>query len=284
MQLAIQQVVNLLVLWSTYTMIAIGLSLVFSVMRVINFAHAQLYVVGAYAVYVFVATLHWNYFAALVVAGAIAAVIGSLTERFVIRPVGDNALRAMIGTLGVLLAIEGGVLVLFGPQDKYIPAPFPGQVTVLSAFIPVQKLVVAAVALATVLGLFAYLRWAKVGQALRALAQDSLAARLQGVRVQQLRLIGFAIGSFLAGLAGALILPLASVNPSTGDPILVKMFIIIVLGGLGSIEGAVVGAGLLALIETVGVTFLGDFAILGIYLLVVVVLIVRPKGLLAREI
>ena len=145
-----------------------------------------------------------------------------------------------------------------------------------------MKIVIAASATLLVVALFAYLRWTFQGRALKAIAQDVDGARLQGVNVPRMKMLGFAIGSALAGVAGGLILPIAVVNPNIGTPILLKMFIILLLGGLGSVEGAVLGALVLASIETIGVTFFGQLSILGAYILVIALLLLRPQGLLGR--
>jgi branched-chain amino acid transport system permease protein len=281
--LLIQQLVNLLTLWGVYALISVGLSLIFSVMRVINFAHAQLYMFGSYAVFVVYAQMQLPYPLALAAAAATAGVIGILIERFVVRPVQDDQLRSMVGTLGVLVGLGGIASLLFGEQDKYAPAVLDGTVDILGAAVPSQKVLILVSAAVIVTALFVYLRTTFQGRALRALAQDRTGARLQGVNVARIQMIGFAIGSALAGIAGGLILPIAVVNPTIGQPILLKMFIILLLGGLGSIEGAVVGALVLAAIETIGVTFFGQLSILGAYALVIALLLVRPQGLLASR-
>ena len=280
--LLIQQFVNLLMLWGIYALISVGLSLIFSVMRVINFAHAQLYMFGAYAVYFVDVQLGWPFPVALIAAGLTAAFIGILIERFVVRPVKGDQLRSMVGTLAVLLGLGGVASLIFGEQDKYAPAVLDGTVSVFGASVPSMKIVIAASATLLVVALFAYLRWTFQGRALKAIAQDVDGARLQGVNVPRMKMLGFAIGSALAGVAGGLILPIAVVNPNIGTPILLKMFIILLLGGLGSVEGAVLGALVLASIETIGVTFFGQLSILGAYILVIALLLLRPQGLLGR--
>jgi branched-chain amino acid transport system permease protein len=131
--------------------------------------------------------------------------------------------------------------------------------------------------------LFACLKWTRPGRAMRAVADDAVGARLQGIGVHRINALGFSVGSGLAALAGGLILPLTSaVSPAVGDAILPKMFIIVILGGLGSVSGAVVGALTLAAIETIGFTYLGEIANLFIYLLVLMVLLVRPEGIFGR--
>lgn len=283
MQVAVQVVANLVTTGALYTLIAIGLSLIFSVMRIINFAHAQMYMIGAYGVYVLYGRLHLPFVVAVVLSALGTAVIGIVVEWVVIRPVRDDPGRAMIATLGLLLILGGVALDVFGATGLFVDPPITSSVVIGGAYLSVEKLVNAGVALALVVGLFSVLRMTRFGRALRALAQDEMGAKLQGVRSGRSRTLGFAIGAGLAGVAGALVVPLTAATPDMGNTVLLDMFVIIILGGLGSILGAAVGAFILAAFQTVGVTYFGQFATLGVYLLVIAVLLVRPAGVLGRE-
>jgi branched-chain amino acid transport system permease protein len=278
-----QALVNWLVVGSLYVLIAVGLTLVFSIMGIINFAHAQWYVLGAFALYYLYIGMGIPYLAAVVLSALAVGLLALVVERIFIRPLQDNPLRAMIGTLGLLLILSGLTLELFGAKEKYVPPPVTEILRIGTVFLPVQKLIAVIVAFVLVAGLGAYLRWMRTGRAMRAISQDPDGARLQGINVTQINVIGFVIGSALAAFAGALLLPITSaVSPSVGDPIMAKMFIIVILGGLGSVWGAVAGAFLLAFIETFLFTFIGGLAILLSFLLVLLVLLVRPQGLFGR--
>jgi branched-chain amino acid transport system permease protein len=275
--------VNTLVLGALYTLVAIGLSLVFSVMRIINFAHAQMYVLGAFGFYYLYARagLPWWVAAALSALGV--ALIAVVLEAFLIRPLHGDPLRSMIVTLGLLLVMNGAMVSAFGADQKYVSTPISGAVHVGVTSVALQKVVAVGVAIALVTALFMCLKWTRPGRAMRAVAEDAVGARLQGIGVHRINALGFSVGSGLAALAGGLILPLtSSVSPAVGDAILPKMFIIVIIGGLGSVGGAVAGALTLAAIETIGFTYLGEVANLFIYLLVLAVLLVRPEGLFAR--
>jgi branched-chain amino acid transport system permease protein len=280
MAVATQIVTDFILTGALYTLIAIGLSLIFSVMRIINFAHAQMYMAGAYGVYLLNGRHHVSYWVALLLSAAIVGLSGILIERIVIRPVQSDPARAMIATLGLLLILGGVALIIFGETGRYVTPPITSSVPVFGTYVDKGKLVDGAIALGVVILMFASLKMTKAGRAMRALAQDQIGARLQGVRVSSVRSLGFAVGCGLAAIAGGLILPLTSATPDMGNDVILKMFIILIIGGLGSIMGAVIGAFTLAFLETVGVTYTGQYAVLFVYLLVIAILLVRPQGLL----
>ncbi len=282
MSVALQALVNCILLAGMYTLIAIGLSLVFSVMRIINFAHGQMYMLGAYVVFFAYGSSHLPFLVALILAAIAVGAFGALTEWAIIRPVQSDESRAMVATLGLLLATQGAAIVLFGETDRFADEPISGTIALGPATVSSYKLVAAISALVLVAGLFAALRWTRLGQALRALAQNTEAAILMGVRINRLRAAGFAIGAGLAAVAGGLLMPITSVSPAIGEPIILKMFIILILGGLGSVTGAVAGSFTLAAIETFGVTYVGDLSILLVYVLVMAVILVKPEGLMAK--
>lgn len=282
MDILAQQGINVLMLWSVYALVSIGLSLIFGIMKIVNFAHAQFYMVGAFVAYVVCVGVGLSFWLALPVAFLVTAALGILAERVLIRPVGEDELRAMTSTLGLLLAMGGIASFVFGPQARYVGDPTHGS-TIGVSNVPTFKLIIALVTAGSLLMLYLFLRSTWLGRAIRATAMDVVGARLQGIDVSRTRSIGFAIGTGLAGLAGALVVPTASVTPMVGDQILLKMFIILVLGGLGTLLGAAIGSLCLALIETVGVTFFGQLSILAVYVLVMAVLIFRPSGLVGTR-
>jgi branched-chain amino acid transport system permease protein len=272
----IQVLVNTLVLGALYTLVAIGLSLVFSIMRIVNFAHAQMYVLGAFGFYYLseLVGVPWWLAAALSALGV--ALTAAVVEALLIRPLHGDPLRSVI-------VMNGAMVAAFGADEKFVAPAVPGAVDLGVTSIALQKLVAVVVSIVLVTALFMFLTWTRLGRAMRAVAEDAVGARLQGIGVHRINALGFSVGSGLAALAGGLILPLtSSVNPAVGDAILPKMFIIVIIGGLGSVGGAVAGAMTLAAIETIGFTYLGGVANLFIYLLVLAVLLARPEGLFAR--
>jgi branched-chain amino acid transport system permease protein len=278
----IQVLVNTLVLGALYTLVAIGLSLVFSVMKIINFAHAQMYVLGAFGFYYLYQVVGIPWWLATALSALGVALIALALEALVIRPVHGDPLRSTVVTLGLLLVLNGTMISSFGADDKFVSPTISGAVDLGVTSISLQKLVAVVVAVGLVTALFMGLKWTRPGLAMRAVAEDPVGARLQGIGVQRINALGFSAGSGLAALAGGLLLPLtSSVNPAAGDGLLPKMFIIVIIGGLGSVGGAVAGAFVLAAVETIGFTYLGAVANLFTYLLVLAALLVRPEGLFA---
>jgi branched-chain amino acid transport system permease protein len=185
----------------------------------------------------------------------------------------------------LLLIIGGVVFIVFGGLPRFVDPPIQGTVRGFRGVVNVDvaKLVDGAAAIVLIAALFVWLRVAKSGQALRAVAQNELGAQLQGIRTGRIRTGGFALGVGLAAIAGGLIMSITSATPDMGNQILLNLFIMVILGGLDSVAGAVVGAFILAFMETVGVTYFGQFSILSVYGVVMLILIVRPEGILGHR-
>jgi branched-chain amino acid transport system permease protein len=242
-----------------------------------------MYVLGAFGFYYVYEVLGVIWWLAAALSALGVALVALVVEVLLIRPLQGDPLRSMIVTLGLLLVMNGAMLWAFGADEKFVSPAISGNVDLGLTSIALQKAVAVGVAVLSVAALFMWLKWTRLGRALRAVAQDPVSATLQGVGIDRINALGFSVGSGLAALAGALILPLtSSVTPAAGDTVLAKMFIIVVIGGLGSVAGAVAGALTLAAIETIGFTYFGEIAILFIYVLVLAVLLIRPEGLLGR--
>ena len=282
MEVALQALVNAIMLGALYSLIAIGLTLIFSTLRIIQFAHGQVYMLGAFTVFFVYERAGVNYVLALAVAAVAAAALGLVLERVFFARFRGQDLPAMIVGLGLLLLLEGTALVAFGERDQYIANPLTGVVEVVSVSLPKMRLVILGVAAALVILLFGFLQWVKSGRAMRAVAQDRDAASLQGINVNFINTLGFAIGSALAAIAGGLLLTFGKVNPFIGGNMVITAFVIVILGGLGSVPGSVAGAFLLAFIESFGLTYWGEGARLIAFLLVMLILLFRPRGLMGR--
>jgi len=277
----LQATINVVMLGGMYALASVGLSLVYSTLRIIQFAHGQFIMLGGYALYYFYAVQGVNYFASLLIAGAIIGVASAGVERGFFRPVQGADLQAMVVGLGLLLLIEGVAQLVFGVETKFVPLPFRGVVNVGGLVIPTMQLVVITVALIMVSVLFGFLNWTKVGWATRAVADDPEAASLYGVNVGNIRTLGFSIGSAMAGMAGGLLVTVTALNPFIGGRFLIKAFIIVIVGGLGSLSGTVFAAFLLGAIEGYGNVYLGQPATLISFLLLILVLLLRPGGLVS---
>jgi len=275
----VQVLVNGLMLGLTYVLIASGFSLIYGIMRLLNFAHGEFYMLGAFAAYLLCETLGLNYYAALLLSMILIAALGILVYRFFLRPFRDQHDPSLVIALGVAMLIGGLALLVFGEKDKSISPVLTGVIKVFGATLSKERILVIVVAILLMVALTLYIKFSRTGQAMRAVAQDREAAALQGIGVDSTFTLCMAISSALAGAAGALLAPLFFVNPFLGMHAVLKALIVVVIGGLGSIPGAIAGGLLLGFVESFGNTFFGDVTeILG-FVIVMMVLIFRPQGL-----
>ncbi len=285
MDLILQTVVNATYAASYMALIAVGLVLIFGVMGVINFAHGELYMAGAYAVVYFYADLAFPFFAAVAIGLVFVGCLGLLMERALFRPLRDNPLGGLIASIGFLLILQTLAVVGFGVRMEHIP-PVTQDMIVLAegVILPWQRFYVILATLGLLLGLWIFLRRSKFGWALRACAQDPEAAALQGISINGTARLAMFIGAALAGVAGALTAPLVGPSPYMGHSVIVTAFIIIIVGGIGSLEGAVIAAVLYAFVHTLVTTYFdGVIANIVGLLLMLAVLVVKPTGLFGAQ-
>jgi branched-chain amino acid transport system permease protein len=276
----IQATLNGFGLAVVYILVALGLTLIFSILDVINFAHGEFYMLGGFVTYYAFAVFGVNYFATLVLAVVAVGAAGVVAERIVFRHLRGKTLNAFIVSLGLLWVLQASAQVAFGVLDKSVPSAVSGIVRVFGFIISRERLVVIVTASALMVALYAFLKLTRTGQAMRAVAQDADAAALQGIDIEKMSALGFGIGCALAGAAGALLAPVFAVSPTMGALPVVKAFIIIIVGGMGSLPGAVLGGLLLGAVEGIGTLFMSSAAVnmLG-FLVVIAILLVRPRGL-----
>ncbi len=284
MQFIVQGGINALTLGIIYSLIALGLTLIIAIMRIVNFGHGQLYMLGAFGLFLFFKVLHVNFFSSLVISIVLVALLGVMLERLFFRPLRGNELGCMLLSLGLALMLESAALVIFGEDDKGLGAPFSGSFELGGLFLAKDRVVAVVVSLVTIIGLFLFLHRTKMGRAIRAFAQDNEAAVLQGINIDRLSWTGFGIGSGLAALAGGLLAPIYWINPFIGGDAIISAVVVMVIGGLGSIPGTLVGGLLLGAINSFGSQFLpGTWAQAISYSVVVLVLMVRPRGLMGQS-
>ena len=278
--LLVQALLNGFGLAMVYVLVALGLTLIFSILEIINFAHGEFYMLGGYVTYYVFAVFGLNYFATLGFAILAVGLAGVVAERLIFRYLRGKTLNAFIVSLGLLWVMQASAQLSFGVLDKPVPSAFSGIVRAFGLVISVERLVVSLSAIVLIAALYLFLRWSRPGRAMRAVAQDADAAALQGVDIELVSALGFGIGCALAGGAGGLLAPVFAVSPAMGALPVVKAFIIIIIGGMGSLPGAVVGGLLLGSVEGLGSLFMGSAAVnvLG-FLVVILALLVRPRGL-----
>jgi branched-chain amino acid transport system permease protein len=282
--LVAQAIINGVVVGMLYLLMAVGFTLAFGVMRVVNFAHGEFYMLGAFAAYVAYAVLGLPFIAAVAIAFAAAVVLGGVVERVVLRPFRRDELSGMIATIGLAMILQNGALMIFGPNPLSMPAVVSG-VTRLGPFVfPTARLYTIGLSL-VILGLFfAFVRYSRTGRAIRAVVQDTEIATAQGIRAEWIYPLGLGLGIGLAAIAGALMAPLFAVSAFVGGTPLLKAFIVVILGGLGSIPGAALASLLLGVIESLTITFFSSSTADILQLaLVMLILVFRPSGLLGTK-
>lgn len=278
-----QALVNGVIIGLLYLLMAVGFTLVFGVMRIVNFAHGEFYMLGAFSAYLLVS--HWQmpFIAAVGLAFVIALALGWLIEELVLKPFRNDELNGMIATIGLAMILQAGVLMLYGPDPQFMPAVAEGIVSLGGVVLPMSRLYVVVFSVAVLVALYVFLGHSRNGRALRAVVQDMEIATAQGIRARLIYPLGFGIGVGLAAVAGALMAPLFSVSPFIGATPLLKAFVVVILGGLGSIPGAALASLLLGVTESVASTFMNNsIAEILILVLVMLVLVLRPSGLLGR--
>lgn len=284
-ELVLQTLVNATYAASYIALIAVGLALIFGVMGIVNFAHGELYMVGAYCVVYFYADLALPFFAAVFLGLAFVGLLGLLMERALFRPLRDNPLGGLIASIGFLLILQTLVVLGFGVRMEHIPPPTQDKMVLWEGVILTWQRLYVILATVLLLGaLWVFLRRSKFGWALRACAQDPEAAALQGISMNQTARLALFIGAALAGVAGALTAPLISPTPYIGHSVIVTAFIVIIVGGLGSLEGAIIASVLYAFIHTFVTTFYDGVVanIVGL-LLMLIVLVAKPTGLFGAQ-
>jgi branched-chain amino acid transport system permease protein len=282
----LQHCLNALMLGGTYALLGIGLTLIFGIMRVVNFTHGELYAYGAYMMYALVMKLGVNVFVALALATGLGVVLGAALELVLLRHLRSSDIDiAMLVMIGAWIVLQNTEQLAWTGVAQSIANPFPADPLVLGAVsVSWNRVFVFAVAVALIAGTYALVNHTRLGMAMRATFQDREAAALMGVSIERIHTATFALGSGLAAAAGALLGPIFVVTPTMGDLAAAKAFAIVILGGMGSLVGATVGAFILAFAEeiTVGYISSGYRDATG-FLLIILILLFRPTGLFAQK-
>lgn len=273
-----------LMLGMFYVLIATGLTLVYSILDIVNFAHGEFYMFGGFVSYIFFSRYHLNYFVVLLLAFLLVGAFATLIERLIFKRYRGQILPAFIASLGLIWISRETMRLVFGNWDKAMPVAFPGIVQVGSLSFSVERLVITGVGAALITLLWVLIRFTRFGRAMRSIAQDREAAVLQGVNIDQISALAFGIGCGLAATAGVLMGSMFYVSSTMGASVILKSFLIIILGGLGSIAGCVAGGLVLALVDNFASVYLTvPMVTVATYSLVFVLLIFRPRGLLGHE-
>ncbi len=283
-----QVLVNGLYLGAQYALIALGLTLIFALMNVLNFAHGQMYVLGGFITYAVYAQAGLPFVVALLASGLTLAVIGALIEKFLFRPVIKRSVRdesTMLLAAAIAFFFDAVILLVFGEKQRGVPKILNGVFVSGPLIMPYDRMLVGVMVVALIAAFMLFMQYSKPGRAMRALAQDRMAAQLMGVNVDRYSMIGFALGAMLAGVAGGLLVAITGVNSGIGGPISIKAFTMVMIGGAGVVGGAIAGGFILGMLESVGLTVLrsyGDVTYLVIFAGLMVFLAIRPHGLMGK--
>jgi branched-chain amino acid transport system permease protein len=281
----LQQILNGLAIGSVYTLVALGLTVVFGILGIAHFAHGSLAMFGGYLTFVFSNTMGMSFFAAIALAMPVGAILGMLIERLAYRPVRDAPhINAFIIALGLTMMLEGGNLLMFGADQVIIQTPYQQVFEFGGLFVSQLRLVVFITAVSLVALVTVLLLKTKTGKSVRAVAQNRHAAVLMGVNVNFVSSVVFAISSALGVAAGALIGALLALAPGVGESFAVKGFAVLILGGLGSLPGAILGGLVLGVSESLAAGFLSSaYKDVISFLVMILVLLVMPQGLLGKK-
>lgn len=274
-------------LGSVYALLALGYTMVYGIIKLINFAHGDIYMLGAYFGYFFIKVLHLNFFIALILAMAVSAIIGVVIEYIAYRPLRHSPrIAVLISALGISFLLENGMTYLYGSDQRSFPQAIK---TVQYHFYGIQvsniQLIIDVTSIVLMLLLTYIVKNTKMGRAMRAVSADPDAASLMGININHTISFTFAIGSALAAAGGVLIgLYYNSIDPLMGMTPGLKAFVAAVLGGIGIIPGAAVGGWLIGILETmVQATAFSDYKDAIVYAMLIIILLIKPTGILGKN-
>ncbi|NCO60909.1 MAG: branched-chain amino acid ABC transporter permease [Deltaproteobacteria bacterium CG_4_8_14_3_um_filter_51_11] len=278
-------IMNGVVIGVIYALAALGVSLVVGIMNVINFAHGELYILAGYFSFLFADALGWNMYLSLAVAVFLVFLFGIFIEYILIRPTYGNEMYSLILTFILSIVLQNAYLLIFGPYPNKPPTWIKGATEVFGLFFyGNQRLAALVVGAFVITAVFLVIKLTWFGKIVRAASQDREMAELNGVNTLYLNMLSFGLGCALAGAAGVILAPVFPVTPTAGVQVALTAFVVVVLGGMGSLWGCVVGGLVLGLVENLGAAFLstGYKHIFG-FIILILVLLIRPAGLFGRK-
>jgi len=279
-ELFVIQTLNGIVTGMILALIASGLTLIFGIMDVVNFAHGELFMLGAYVGVVILATTG-NFWLALVAATLLVAIFGALMQLVTLRPLlGRDPLTTILATFGMSLILQNYALWQFGPVARKIDEPFTGQFDLFYLEYPYYRLLIAALSAAIIGGFWLFLKYGKYGIWIRATTQDRVMAQAMGIPVPWVHTAVFAIGAAMAAASGVLFGPLVAVNHTMGLNWVLKAFIVVVVGGMGSLGGSIAAAIFISLLEAYASIWVSPSqAVIVSFIVLILTLLFRPTGL-----
>ena len=284
-QFLFMQLFNGLIMGSIYVLLSLGLTIIFGTLGVVNFAHGALYMLGAYAAYTAVTLLGLPFFLAMLVCPIIVGAIGIILEKTLISKLYDLPhFYNLLLTFGIMFAVQDGVKIIFGPEGEpfNIPQALSGAVNLGFMYYPKYRLFIIVLTAALSLWVWLFIARTKLGAIIRAGTDNSETVSALGINISKTFTLVFGLGAALSGLAGVLSAPLQNVQPLMGMDILVETFVVVIIGGMGSIGGSILAGLIIGELVTLGIIFWPPMANVLIYAFMALILIIRPRGFFGR--
>jgi branched-chain amino acid transport system permease protein len=280
-----QAVVTGILIGGVYGLVAMGLTLIFGVLDIVNFAHGAFLAIALYVTVEMTGRFGVHPYVALLVAVPVMFLLGAAVQRGILSfAIGRPLENQLLITLGLALLIDNLLLLVFGPNPQSVALPGDSGVEIFGAVATVSRLLAFGVALVLAALLYLLLQRTRLGTAIRAVAANDTGAQLVGIDTRRIYMLTFAIGTACAGAAGVLVAPLVTIEPTTGELFNIIAFVVVVLGGMGNVVGALVGGLLIGLTEQLGALYLpGQSPLLAVFVVFVLVLFLRPQGLFGRQ-
>jgi branched-chain amino acid transport system permease protein len=282
----LQQIVNGLILGFSYSLLAIGLTIIFGILRIVNLAHGEMYMLGAFSAFFLINILKLNFFLSVLISMMFVGVLGVILERIAFRPIRNQPEENyFILSFGILIIIENICLLLLGSRARYVKTGYDQVLSLTGIVMTYQRVIVVIVSLIILILFYYFLKKHKIGKAMRATGENYEGASVVGIDINEIASFTFFMGSALAGAAGALIGSIFVVTPVMGFMPLLKAFVVVIFGGLGSISGAIVGGIILAMAEVLGEAYISSEYKDGVaFLILIIILSIKPTGLFGQKV
>jgi branched-chain amino acid transport system permease protein len=285
MEILIQQLFNGLTIGSVYSLVALGLTLVYGILHIPNFAHGALYMMGGYITLTMMTKYGFHYWIAIIVSILVVGLLGVLMERFVFHPLREAPpIHDKIAAIGILLFLEAFAQFVWGAEYQSMPTPYGQVVEIFGLTFTMQRLLIVIAAIVVMILLTLFLKKTFTGSTIIAMSQNREGANLVGINTNKVAMLTFMISGGLAAIAASLSAPINLVFPGMGHLVILKAFVIIILGGMGSVPGAILGGYILGFSESLGATYISnDYKDIIAFVLLVIILSVKPTGLFSKE-
>ena len=285
METLLQQLFNGLTVGSVYSLVALGLTLVFGILHIPNFAHGALYMLGGYVTLTMMTSLGLHYWLAILLSMLAVGLIAVLMERLIFHPLKDAPpFQDKMAAIGILLFLEALAQYIWGAEYRTMITPYGQVIEIGGLTITLQRLLIVVAAIVIMIGLHLFLRKTMTGSSIIAMAQNRDGAFLVGINANKVAMLTFLISGALAAIAASLAAPINLVSPGMGHLVILKAFVIIIIGGMGSIPGAIMGGYILGFSESLGAAYISnDYKDLIAFVLLVLILSIKPQGLFVKE-